>query len=255
MKPSDDSAGIRKLVEQSTSTTDLLERLAASGEPAVQRELDAFTKYVRRQPLTRFIARYELFKQALEVPGSIVEAGVFAGGGLFTCAHVSAILEPVHYARRIIGFDTFEGFPAFTPGKDAHDASGVRSVGGFAYADLGALQQAAQRLDANRFLGEIPKIEFVAGDATVTMPRYVEEHPHLVVALLYLDFDLYQPTRAAIEAFLPRMPKGAVLAFDELNKDKWPGETLAALETVGLHSLRLRRFAFDPLMSYAVIGD
>jgi hypothetical protein len=83
----------------------------------------------------------------------------------------------------------------------------------------------------------------------------VEEHPHLVVALLYLDFDLYEPTLAAIQTLLPRMPKGAILAFDELNKDKWPGETLAAIEGVGLTSLRLRRFPFDSLMSYAVIGD
>ena len=48
--------------------------------------------------------------------------------------------------------------------------------------------------------------------------------------MLFLDFDLYEPTRVALEHFLPRMPNGAVLAFDELDNPLWPGETLAMLE-------------------------
>ena len=70
---------------------------------------------------------------------------------------------------------------------------------------------------------------------------------------LYLDFDLYEPTKVAVETFLPRMPKGAILAFDELNQAAWPGETLAVLETVGLRSLRVQRFPFTPALSYAVL--
>ncbi len=64
------------------------------------------------------------------------------------------------------------------------------------------------------------------------MPQFVAEHPHLLVSLLFLDLDLYEPTKVAIECFLPRMPKGAVIAFDELDNPMWPGETLALLESV-----------------------
>ncbi len=74
-----------------------------------------------------------------------------------------------------------------------------------------------------------------------------------MVALLYLDFDLYEPTKIAIQTLLPRMPKGSLLVFDELDQAAWPGETLAVLETVGLHNLRIERFPFTPQLSFAVI--
>ena len=69
--------------------------------------MQGFAKYVPRQTLTDFLVRYEIFKQIVEVPGSVVECGVFRGQGLMSCAQFSAILEPVHFARKVIGFDTF----------------------------------------------------------------------------------------------------------------------------------------------------
>jgi hypothetical protein len=96
-------------------------------------------------------------------------------------------------------------------------------------------------------------VEVVAGDASETIPAYVKSSPHLVVALLYLDFDLYTPTKVAIECLVPRMPKGAIVAFDELNNKDWPGETSAVFDTIGIRTLRLRRFRFQPQISYAVL--
>jgi hypothetical protein len=49
------------------------------------------------------------------------------------------------------------------------------------------------------------------------------------------------------------MPRGAVLAFDEMDNPMWPGETLAALDEVGLGRLQLRRFEWDPYIAYAVL--
>jgi hypothetical protein len=49
------------------------------------------------------------------------------------------------------------------------------------------------------------------------------------------------------------MPKGAVLAFDELDQAQWPGETMAVLETVGLRNLRIQRFPWHSALSFAVI--
>jgi hypothetical protein len=85
------------------------------------------------------------------------------------------------------------------------------------------------------------------------MKEYIAANQHLVVSLLYLDFDLYEPTKFAIETLLPRMPKGSIIAFDQLNQKFWPGETLAVLETLGVHNLKLERFTFQPQISYAVL--
>ena len=102
-------------------------------------------------------------------------------------------------------------------------------------------------------MNDYPKVELIKGDATKTIPKFIKDNPHTVVSLLYLDFDIYKPTKVAIENFIDRMPKGAIIAFDELNDKNWKGETQAVLETVGIKNLRISRFPFDTFFSYAII--
>lgn len=228
-----------------------IERIFSECADPVDIKLQNFPKYVRRQHLKRFLAMYELFKLALPVKGSVVECGVFRGFGLMSWAKLSAILEPENLTRRIYGFDTFEGFP--TVGDKDQSGFAAPKVGELSSSSHDELMQLIAEYDRDRFLGHIPKVELVAGDITKSAPAFVESHPHLVVSLLFIDCDLYEPTRAALAAFLPRMPKGAIIAFDELDNPIWPGETLAALDSKVLSGLRLRRFEWDPYISYAVI--
>ena len=216
-------------------------------------KLRAFPKFVPVAELGRFLAKSKIFERILTVPGSIVECGVYGGAGVMTWAALSAILEPLNHVRRVIGFDTFEGFVA--PGlKDASASSNPAAVAGGLAADAAAeIADAAAIFDLYRPIGHIPKVELVKGDASQTMPEYVERNPHLVVSLLYLDFDLYEPTRRAIEVFVQRMPRGAVIAFDQLNHRAWPGETMALLETLGIRSLALERLPFQPQISFAAL--
>jgi hypothetical protein len=215
-------------------------------------KLRSFTKFVPRQELSRFLAKHAMFQQVLEVHGHIVECGVFLGGGLTTWAQLSAIYEPYNHTRRVIGFDTFSGFVGVHE-KDKGDNRESAVAGGYAAPAYDDLQECLALYNLNRPIGHIPRVELVAGDACQTISSYLEKQPQTLVALLYLDFDLFEPTKMAIETFLPRMPKGAVIAFDELNDAAWPGESLAVLETVGIRNLRIRRFPFTPMLSYAVL--
>jgi hypothetical protein len=219
-----------------------------------EKKLETFPKYVKRQNLTRFLALYELYKKALPVKGSIVECGVFRGFGVMTWAKLSAILEPVNLTRRIYGFDSFAGFPNVSL-VDTVGIADTVSIGDL-YADSEQeLLELAKINDSTRFLGHIPKVQLIRGDATETIPDFVKSNQHLLVSLLFLDFDLYQPTKAALKHFLPRMPKGAVLAFDELDNPLWPGETLAMLEECGAGKLKIQRLEFDPYIGFAIIGE
>jgi len=222
-------------------------------------KMENFAKYVPRQNMARFLARYEIFKLVTDVQGSIVECGVLFGGGLMSFANLSVILEPYNFQRRIIGFDTFTGFPDVAS-QDVQGSPERKSahlkVGGFsaptAYDDI---LRAIRVFDMNRFLSHFPKVDLIQGDFEETSAKYLEDHPHLVISCLYLDFDIYSPTRVAIERFLPRIPKGGVIVFDELNEEAFPGETIAVLNTLDLTKLRVKRFPFEPRISYAVIGD
>jgi hypothetical protein len=212
-------------------------------------KLRNFPKYVRRQDIARFLCRYEIFKRQLHVKGSIVECGVHHGGGAMTWAHFSATLEPYNYHRKIIAIDTFQGFPAVA----SEDGRGENArVGAFreGYDTYAELTGAISAFDANRFINQKAKVELVKGDARQTIPQYLQENPHLIVSLLYLDFDIYEPTVTALTHLLPRMPKGAVIAFDEVNNPDWPGETRALLEKLDLHRHRLECLEFEPNISF-----
>lgn len=214
-------------------------------------KLENFPKYVRRQHLKRFLAMYEVFKLAMPVKGSVVECGVFKGFGVMSWAKLSAMLEPENLTRRIYAFDTFAGFPSVHE-KDKTKVADV-TTGGLQADSYDELQALITEYDKDRFLGHVDKVHLIRGDVVETIPAFIKSHPHLVVSLLFLDMDLFEPTKAALKHFVPRMPKGALLVFDELDNPMWPGETLAALEELGLGRLALRRFEWDPYISYAIL--
>jgi hypothetical protein len=231
-----------------------------NGSPGSATEkLENFAKYVPRQHLARFIARYEIFKLIQNIQGSIVECGVLFGAGLMSFAKLSAMLEPYNFQRRIIGFDSFTGFPSIDKadlkGLPDRKSKHLKEHGFAAETAYEDLLRAIEVFDISRYLNHFPKVRVVKGDFALTAKKYLEDFPHLVVSCLYLDFDIYQPTRLALDLFLPRMPKGAVLCFDELNEEAFPGETIAVMEMLDLKQYRIRRFDFEPRISYAVIGD
>jgi hypothetical protein len=228
-----------------------LEKIFLDCPESIEIKLENFPKYVKRQKLTRLLALYELFKKILRVKGSIIECGVFRGFGLMTWANLSAILEPVNLTRRIYGFDTFEGFPVVEK-IDKSKYSKIKK-GTFYANSFKELKELIKIYDKNRFLGHINKVSLVKGDVVRTIPEFIKNHQHLMVSLLFLDFDLFEPTKVALENFYPRMPKGAILAFDELDNPIWPGETQALLKTVGINKLKIERLEFDPYIGYVVI--
>lgn len=250
---------IRESSRQNNANIACLEELARYWEESpgsVNVKLENFTKYVTRESLTKFLTRVEVFLKQLNVNGSIVEMGVARGASLMTWYHLSAIYEPTNYLREIIGFDTFTGFPEVSAvDRAGKQVSEHTKVGGFA-VESGMAQdilRSAAAHDLTRFLGHIQKLKLVEGDIRHTLPKFIEDNPHLVVSLLHLDVDLFEPTKLALELLVPRMPRGAVILFDELNMRQFPGETLAVMETLGIRNLRLVRFPYATCMSYAVL--
>jgi hypothetical protein len=231
------------------------EGLANSWETGIGSTLDklkSFTKYVPLSEFPKLFVKYELFKKVLGVHGAIIECGVHQGGGLLTWGMLSSIFEPVNHIRKIVGFDSFEGFTSIHE-KDKALQNANLKVGGLAVDAEDDIRKSIELFDQFRPLGHIPKIQLVRGNAISTIPDFVKNTPQLVVAMLYLDFDVYEPTKVALQEFLPRMPKGSIIVFDELYNDQWPGETQAVVDTIGIQQLKLERFPFHPQISYAVL--
>lgn len=214
-------------------------------------KLKNFTKYISRKTLSRFLVQHELFKKQLQIKGSIVECGVHQGGGLFSWAKLSSIYEPYNYHREIIGFDTFEGFPTVSKSKDKSKFAFKKNFSEKVDIENDIIKL-LKPFDDERPIKNKKKIKLIKGDANFTIPQFIEKNSHILISLLYLDFDIYEPTKTAIEYFFDRIPKGGVIAFDELNNSDWPGETSALLEKLDLKKYKIESFYYEPNISYII---
>ncbi|RDJ32726.1 MAG: class I SAM-dependent methyltransferase [Crenarchaeota archaeon] len=254
-KDSEEKFSMLDLKNQSKNDIEFSKRMNEFFSSSLGTNMDKlrnFPKFVPRQSLSLFLAKNSIFKNILNIHGNIIECGVFLGGGLMTWAQLSSIYEPINHTRKIIGFDSFTGFEKIHP-KDEVDGPEYIRPGGLATNAYDDLKKCIEIYDLNRHISHIPKIEIIKGNANETIPKFIDDNPHEVIALLYLDFDLFEPTKTAIEKFLPLMPKGAIIVFDELNQAIWPGETQAILETIGLRHLKIQRFPYTPAISYAIL--
>lgn len=216
-----------------------------------------FQIYTRRVFLKRFLAHYELFRQTLDLPGDIVELGVYRGASLMAWANFLEVRCMGDRAKQVIGFDNWQGFTAFDPKDGKEDLRVNKVLGGYnggAFKEI--LLDAIAIFDQDRFIPHKPRILLVDGDIEQTVPRFVEEQPGLRISLLHIDCDLYRPTRTALEALWPRVVPGGMLIFDDYGVRPWEGESLAADEYFADKGVMFKRFdwAMSP-GAYVVKGS
>jgi hypothetical protein len=231
---------------------DELNRLMTnSGIPAEER-LETLPVFLKRQEMARILFLNELYQQILEIPGSIVQCGVRWGGDVTTLTSLRGLYEPYNYSRRIIGFDTFSGLAGVNE-KD----QGISEVldGQFAVTE-GYQDTLSSILKMHESMAPLPHIckhALVVGDARNTVPQFLQQNPGEAIALLYLDMDIYDPTKVVLEQCIARMPSGAIVVFDEFGDRRFPGEAAAYFELSGKVKLKLKRTAFNTVTAYGVV--
>jgi hypothetical protein len=204
--------------------------------------------YLLKPEIARMIFLHEVYQRILHVPGVIMEFGVRWGQNLAFFEAFRGIYEPFNRSRKIIGFDTFEGFPSVSE----HDI-GI-SPGDFTVTK--GYEEYLESLLATReregTLAHLKRFELIKGDAAITVEKYLEASPETVIALAYFDMDIYPPTKAVMESIKPYLCRGSVVVLDELMHDYWPGETLALREVFGLNNLRLIHTPYSSTRAYFV---
>ena len=221
---------------------------------AKDEQLSNLGLFLNRQTLSRVLFMHHLYQQILPVHGVVMEFGVRWGQNLALVSSFRGIYEPFNYTRKIIGFDTFAGFPHMhaKDGKAAYLKKGAYGVG------KDYEQYLTQVLDYHEHespIAHLRKFELVKGDAVVEVKRYLERNPETVIAFAFFDLDLFEPTLRCLEAIREHVCKGAVLGFDEIGSHAFPGETLAVKQALGFQQCRLRRVPWNPNTSYMVVGE
>lgn len=208
--------------------------------------------FLDAKSLSRVLLMDFLYRKIIETEGVVIEFGTRWGQNISLFQTLRSIYEPFNRHRKVIGFDTFEGFPSVAPedGKSEMMFEGNLDVGSGYFEFLGRLLAVQEKLNP---LSHIQKNFLVKGDGTKTFQSFLKENPQTVVALAYFDFDIYEPTKVCLELLKDRLTKGSVVAFDEVNDPDSPGETIALMEAFGLRNVRLQRFPYASRVSFFVV--
>jgi hypothetical protein len=205
--------------------------------------------YTRSSLLVKYLVMYELYRNLLPVPGVIMEFGTWWGQNLVLLENLRAILEPFNKQRKIIGFDTFSGYPPPSTydgnGKFWNEGSYSTSSGYKTY-----LEELLRTHEGSNVLGHVAGVhELVEGDVSKTVPGYLQTHPETIVAFAYFDMGLYEPTLGALKAIKPHLVPGSMILFDELTWPEAPGEAIAFREVFKPSEYNIEKLALYPSKS------
>jgi hypothetical protein len=230
----------------------LLAKLLATSPIPSSEILGNLSLYLTRSSLSQILFMNHLYSRILEVHGVVMEFGNRWGRNLALFSSLRNIFEPHNYGRKIIGFDTFEGFLSVAPedGIGPTTKVGALSVAPNYQHYLNELLEIHQRLSPRP---DLRRFETVKGNVETTLPKYLDAHPETIVALAYFDMDLYSPTKAALKAIGPYLTKGSVIGFDELCVPEFPGEAAALREVLDLSRHALVRMPYSNHQSYVVM--
>jgi hypothetical protein len=193
--------------------------------------------------ISKMIAHYELYKMVINLPGSIVECGVFKGASLTRFAMFRELFESP-YSKKVIGFDTFHEFPETEFQDDKNVRESLINTAGGESISIEQLTDVLQRKDIFK------NIELIEGDITSTVPEYIFSHPELKVSLLNLDVDIYEPSVTILEHLYSRIVKGGVLVLDDYGT--FPGETKAVDDFFKDQKISIRKFPYCTTPSYII---
>ncbi|MEW6008107.1 MAG: crotonobetainyl-CoA--carnitine CoA-transferase [Candidatus Omnitrophota bacterium] len=208
--------------------------------------------FLTSKNLSRILFFYEIYKKIVNHHGIIVEFGVRWGQTLSIMSALRGILEPFNRHRKIVGFDTFEGLK----GISRHDGKLSKcSDGSFSLPRdyIGYLDRILAMQESLNPMSHLIRYELIKGNAIKTVPAYFKKHPETIIALAIFDFDIYKPTKVALQTIKPNLCKGSILVFDELCDDIFPGETIALKEMLSLNNVRVQRLPMTARVSYIEI--
>jgi len=182
--------------------------------------------FIRRRELPRLLAHYELFKQIIDLPGSIVELGVYLGAGFFTWSKLLETFVPGDRSRRVYGFDDFRGYTKFSP-EDGDPSPWIKNIIGPKVASEDYTRRMIKLHNDDNMLPGVTRCEIWAGNIRLTVPEFARESQGIRLSMLYFDVNLYEPTLVGLEWLYPLVLPGGLVVFNGYGGRPWQGEAEA----------------------------
>jgi len=183
---------------------------------------DTFNEFIfspDTKVLGKLLARAELFNQVKNIPGDIVEAGVFKGTGILTWLKLKKIFSP-YSLKKIIGFDYFDTNSLLNTlsGNDQLRMKELFEDKKYTHDEAG-MSLLIEQITSAGFTEK--DYELIRGDISETSQAFVASRPGFKISLLYIDLDLEKPTYDTLNAFWDKVSVGGLVVFDEYAIHQW----------------------------------
>ena len=212
---------------------------------------EAFNNFIfskDRKVFHKLLYRYHLFQMVKDLPGDIVECGVFKGSGVFTWAKLIELFCPFEI-KKIVGFDFFD--QTFVSDLAEQDRESMEQV----FTRCNTTQEQISDVTIKSKLLEIGipahKFELIKGDISHTSMEYIKANPGFRISLLYMDLDIEKPTLDTLEHFWDAIVPGGVIVFDEYGYGAWT-ESNAVDVFTKKHKLTLRKTNVSTPTAYVI---
>lgn len=225
-----------------------IDALIDSQSISVRDVLKNYPAFIRRRELPRLLAHWELFKLIKDLPGSVVELGVYFGSGMFTFAKMMETFCPGDRSRKVYGFDTFDGYSDFSNNDDSAE-NWVKDSIGEKKSNFQVVEKLSELNNLDNFVSGVERSVIIPGDVLQTVPTFASQSNGLRISLLYFDTNLYEPTLTGLKYLYPLVVPGGVVAFNAYGIPPWEGEARAFEEyfaSMGLPELKKWDFSNIP---------
>ena len=200
-------------------------------------DLEAQTKnlgsFQRRMDFPKQLAIYELFRRTKEIPGSVLDFGVYRGGSFLVFHHLLETFFPGERSKKVFGFDNFKGYEQETSIQLDTDRSVLKQAlrdQMLSDTDFRYMQKLLELHEDDSYLPGVPRGELVDGDICETLPRFLDENPALRYCYINVDVNLYEPVKCILQHTWGRLMRGGVMAFSGYPNEPWVGESSAVDE-------------------------
>lgn len=184
---------------------------------------DKFNNFIFSDDLKltgKLLHRFEYFLKTKDLPGDIVEVGVFKGSGISSFNKFIQIYCP-NSNKKVIGFDIFDTIEASNLlDKDGtFDKNNMITVYDRVDSNDLTLESVKKRLESTKI--NTDKYKLVKGDVESSIPTFLHENPGFRISLLYIDVDLERPTYFTLKHLWERILPNGVILFDEYEYHKF----------------------------------
>lgn len=209
-----------------------------------QELFDSFNSFMLssdKRVFNKLVARTLLYNSVKDIPGDIVECGVFKGTGLYTFLKLKKLLNP-NSSKKVIGFDFFNT-EELLHSIDGQDKQAMSTL--FKGRDFQHTNSYVEYFESNLISNGFTTDDFVLvkGDISDTSKTFAEQNPGFKISLLYMDLDLEKPTYETLCNLWSRVSKGGLVVFDEYGYHKW-SESLGVDRFVEENNLEVKNLDY-----------